>query len=336
MKNISRSWVIIGGIGLAIVAVTFFLSVTGEKQACNCTPQGWKTIRPPGFTLALAQDEDSLWSGGPEGLAILDRNTGSVIPLPQELRNISYVHDLIFDGDTMWIAHLTGLSRYRDGVLTSEPLGFPQGSVKALLKDSSGRIWAGTEYGVAFQQGSDWGKYTAADGLGFSEIDAIYQDRQGNYWFGSATLNRGGLAHFDGKSWTTYTMKEGLVHNSVNAILQDRNNAVWIGTGFGGTGGANIIADGKISSFTEKDWPANIKVRSFFEDGTGNIWFGFEYDGLAIKTPKGILRLSPQNGLAGWEVLKIFQDSHGNIWIATENGLTRLDSQDSIFAARAQ
>jgi ligand-binding sensor domain-containing protein len=338
MKHLSKlqSWAIIGSVILVIAVSTFLLSISGEKQACNCTPEGWKTIRPPGFTLTLAEVGESIWSGGPEGLAIVDRLTGNIVTLPTDLNQISYVRDLIYDGDTIWIAHLTGLSSYREGVLTAEPLGFPQGPALALFKDSSGRIWAGTRNGVAFRDNGEWVKYTAQDGLGFSEINVIYQDRQGDFWFGSDTLNRGGLTHFDGKSWTSYTMKDGLVHNSVNAILQDRNNDIWVGTGFGGTGGANLISGGKISSLTEKDGFADLKVRSLFEDRSGNIWFGFEYDGLAVKTPTGFIKLSPQNGLAGWEILNIIEDSQGKIWIATENGLTRLESDSAINNARQQ
>lgn len=332
-----KTWLIIGSIFAVIIASTVLLSVSGDKKECNCTPEGWKTIRPPGFTLTLSEQGKYVWSGGPEGLTIIDKLTCDVIPLPGlELKKLSYIYDLLADGDTMWIGHLGGLSSYRDGVLTAYDavnIVLPQVTVRSLMKDSGGNIWVGTENGVACLKGKEWQQYTANDGLVFSEIDAMYQDRQGDYWFGSAMLNKGGLAHYDGKTWTIYTMNEGLVHNSVNAILQDRQGRIWIGTGFGGSGGANLISNGQVSSLLKKDGLAGEKVRSLFEDKSGNIWFGSEYDGLSVMTPKGPVVLSPKNGLAGWEVLRIIEDSSGRIWIATENGITRMDSADSIYAA---
>ena len=331
-----KTWLIIVSILVVIAASTAFLSVSGDKKECNCTPEGWKTFRPPVFTLSLEEQGNYIWSGGPDGLAIVDRATGDVVALPvTELKKLTYIYDLLFDGSTMWIGHMSGLAAYKDGVLSNTP-GLPQGSVKSLLKDSAGSIWAGTENGVAVLKGSEWQIFTAEEGLGFAEVDAIYQDRQGNYWFGSASLSKGGLTRYDGKSWTTYTVKEGLVHNSINAILQDSQGRIWVGTGFGGSGGANLISNGQFSSLLKKDGLAGEKVRSLFEDKYGNIWFGSEYDGLSVMTPKGPVILSPKNGLAGWEVLRIIEDSSGKIWIATENGLSRLDSADSIYAAQQQ
>jgi ligand-binding sensor domain-containing protein len=339
MKSLSqfKTWFIVGSIAVVIVASTIFLSFSGDKKECNCAPEGWKTIRPPGFTLALAQLGDNIWTGGPQGLAVVDRLTGEIVPLPgPELKRLSYVYDLLADGDTIWIGHLSGLTSYRSGIVTHHSLGIPQGNVKSLMKDAAGRIWAGTEYGAAAWNGNEWQNYTSAEGLIFPEVDVIYQDRQGIYWFGSATLNRGGLASFDGKTWSTFTIKDGLVHNSINAILQDKEGRIWIGTGFGGTGGANVLSGGKFESLIKKDGLAGEKVRSLFEDKSGNLWFGSEYDGLAVKTPKGFVVLSPKNGLAGWEVLRIKEDSSGKIWIATENGITRLDSAEAIYAAAGQ
>ena len=60
---------------------------------------------------------------------------------------------------------------------------------------------------------------------------SIYQDRQGDLWFGTFG---GGVGHYDGKVFQTLTRRDGLAGNDVLAILQDRDGNMWFSSISGG------------------------------------------------------------------------------------------------------
>ena len=63
-----------------------------------------------------------------------------------------------------------------------------------------------------------------------SGIRSIFQDSQGNYWFGSHSQ---GVAVFDGERFTYYTTNEGLSGNQVRSIQEYQDGSVWLGTEHG-------------------------------------------------------------------------------------------------------
>ncbi|MFN5693136.1 MAG: two-component regulator propeller domain-containing protein, partial [Bacteroidota bacterium] len=64
-------------------------------------------------------------------------------------------------------------------------------------------------------------------GLNFSYISSVLEDKRGNLWFGVA---ESGVCKYDGKSFTSYTIKEGLTSNIVKCLFEDTNGNIWIGT----------------------------------------------------------------------------------------------------------
>ena len=83
--------------------------------------------------------------------------------------------------------------------------------------------------------------------------------------------------------------------------------------------------------FTMKDGLGLPSVNVIFQDKEGVLWFGSaslsrggvtRYDGKTWHT------FTTQDGLAGWEVLDILQDVDGVFWLATENGVSRIESID--------
>ncbi|MEL7147025.1 MAG: two-component regulator propeller domain-containing protein [Bacteroidota bacterium] len=59
---------------------------------------------------------------------------------------------------------------------------------------------------------------------------AVFQDSQGNYWFGSHSE---GVCRFDGKSFTYFTMNDGLSDNHVYSIQEDEKGNIWFDTQHG-------------------------------------------------------------------------------------------------------
>jgi signal transduction histidine kinase len=66
------------------------------------------------------------------------------------------------------------------------PAALASHAVRGLMEDRSGRLWAATAgAGVFCRLGWEWVNLTTTGGLGTDSIDAIIQDGEGNFWFGS-------------------------------------------------------------------------------------------------------------------------------------------------------
>lgn len=85
-------------------------------------------------------------------------------------------------------------------------------------KRSTGKVTHKTALGVSIPK----------DTLQFtSGISAIFQDRKGNYWFGSTSE---GVAFYDGKEFVYFTVKDGLADNQIRSIKEDKSGVIWFNT----------------------------------------------------------------------------------------------------------
>jgi ligand-binding sensor domain-containing protein/signal transduction histidine kinase len=96
------------------------------------------------------------------------------------------------------------------------PAALSSNRVNALLIDSGGTLWVGTQMGLdrfdaTLQQ---FHAYTEQDGLPSSTVEAFLEDRHGNLWVGTDH----GLAKFnpEAKSVRTYYASDGLAGNEFN------------------------------------------------------------------------------------------------------------------------
>ena len=150
--------------------------------------------------------------------------------------------------------------------------GLPSPTVRALAADPEGRLWIGTNDGLACLDGARLRFFTAADGLPCNEVWSLAVDQRGHVWVGTALDDGGrpglGLGHFDGQCWTTHTRVDGLPSNLVGILCLDPQGRLWV-AGQGQVG----YWDG--THWTA--WPAAgglplAGVSSLLADSRGRIW----------------------------------------------------------------
>jgi len=174
-----------------------------------------------------------------------------------------------------------------------------------------------------------WQTYDIFDGLHENIVHTIYQDSDGNLWFGG----QDGVSRFNSIRFRAFPF--GF---SVNDICEDEYGAFWFATNWGAI--KFDSSDARIESsdfqrFTVKEGLLHDEVTSVLRDKNGNLWLGTA-GGLCSYNGEYFQRFTTANGLADNHVTTLFEDDDGNLWIGTKNGLCRYIGQPHRVASTLQ
>lgn len=212
--------------------------------------------------------------------------------------------------------------------------GLKSAFVTAILEDSRGYLWIGTDGGGICQyDGTNFIHFTTEAGLSNNIVNAILEDKNGTIWIATG----GGINQYNGKNFTHFTTTEGLKHNWINSLLEDSKGNIWATS----TNGLirfdskeSEALDDYLTTYTTNEGLGQNSVNSLAEDRNGNIWFGTNNNGVHRFTPNKndtggkLIQLSVASGLSGNKVRSLLADSQGRIWIGTfNNGLNILDTE---------
>jgi len=161
-----------------------------------------------------------------------------------------------------------GLSEFRSGKF--EPVGgarMARRNVSALFEDPSGRLWVGTDAGLASWNGDGWQWFTTQDGLSANQITAIVGAPDGSLWVGT---KRSGLNRLANDNWSSIHESDGLPSENITSLLVDSAGTLWVGTG----NGLGCFHNSKWNRFTKQDGLDSDNINYLIEDGEGNLWMG--------------------------------------------------------------
>jgi PAS domain S-box-containing protein len=133
---------------------------------------------------------------------------------------------------------------------------------------ANGKLWVGTEGGLACYDGATWTQYTQTNGTPGRMVSALASGPNGSVWVGTFDgsvsrfeagalvpigqdkdklvpnqvrnilhaagdslwfLTMNGLTHYDGVSWVSLDERDGLQPGYLYAIAQDLSGAIWVG-----------------------------------------------------------------------------------------------------------
>lgn len=214
--------------------------------------------------------------------------------------------------------------------------GLSQGAVKAILQDSRGYLWLGTEDGLNVYDGYGFqvfrNKRDAEDSLSNDFIATLAEDAQGNIWIGT---DGGGVVIWLPEKASFVHLHELLEPGSphvatykVQKILVASDGAVWIATR--GDGLLRVDTVKKTTTTYHHD-PENARsiaaedVWSLMEDRQQRIWVGTEkgLNRFAVQTNDFDLYLHDSKddySLSDNSVRSLAEDHRGAIWIGTRAG----------------
>ncbi len=258
----------------------------------------------------------------------------------------------------LWIGtRLGGLNRYdpKTGRFTrfihssSEVNSISNNHVNVLLADENG-LWVGTEAGLDFfEYDSEIFKHFHARssdeqlGLSSDVITALYRDRLGKIWIGTAD---GGLNRYDKQrdSFDTFQYNEenplSLSSNRVLSIQEDRDGNLWVGTG----NGLNRLEENGntfarfLHNENNPNSPDGNTIYVIQLDRSGGLWIGTNmgldrYDAANRKFIHHRHQPTVANSLNNNTVFEIYEDRSGVIWVGTYGaGLNKYNRQQDQFA----
>ncbi|MES2777362.1 MAG: two-component regulator propeller domain-containing protein [Bacteroidota bacterium] len=278
-----------------------------------------------------------------------------------EIRIIAYDNK-----NRLWAGTKSGqLFVYKDdkkisGIFDNEP---PQGLglVYAMLQDRQGNIWLGTKGNGLFKAtpvSGDEEKYHLThftrdkndpNSLPVNEIYTLLEDMHGRIWIGSFDNGLVLLANdrdsvkfiHTGNAFKNYP-KNGF--HKIRNMKGDRDGRIWIGT----TDGLMVLdADDRRSPvYIYKTYSknpgdpqslGNNDIQFVYRDSKNRLWLATSGGGFSLATAgksPGDLRFrnyTIKDGMPNDYVLSCAEDRQGNLWLATENGLSKFNPDNSQF-----
>ncbi|CAN5463978.1 two-component regulator propeller domain-containing protein [soil metagenome] len=251
----------------------------------------------------------------------------------------------------VWMATREGLNRYdahRIKVYKHRPDeagSLLSNAVYALLTDRKGKLWVGSNIGLAaYQPEND--TFEPIRGLlsrsgastPTSNISCLLEDRAGKIWVGTrdglnvldatepTRIRR--LSHVEGNTNT-------LPHSEIRALFVDSEGTVWVGTS---RGFARVVQQ-KHNQYRFVTYYPNVAdslyqntgnwVNTIAEDKSGRLWLGTEKSGLLCFDKKQgkfhiwATHYAPE--LANESIRTIATNKNGILWVGTINGLNIID-----------
>lgn len=272
-----------------------------------------------------------------------DGNTGSM--------NSNVVSSFAEDGDgTIWIGTENGIlncfnrdqKSFTSHVLQRTNTG--TSNIKCIVSDQHNRLWIGT------LSNGLW--YFDKQNQSFKQLDIFDEDIVNLYtilpdekglWLGTYGT---GLYYYDFETRKNTVFKvnatdpNAISSNQIRVIFRDSYGGLWIGTHSGlnyKPKGSNNFTRYYYNS-TEGQRISNNEIFAIQEDRSGKIWVGTGGGGVDCYDPntRRFTNLSPEDGLAGYNVYGILIDNRENLWFSTDNGLSCYHPRDKKFTNYSQ
>ncbi|MEJ7769832.1 MAG: two-component regulator propeller domain-containing protein, partial [Chitinophagaceae bacterium] len=217
--------------------------------------------------------------------------------------------------------------------------GLSQGHVSAILKDSRGFMWFGTDEGLNRYDGYQFKVYKHDPDVTSSICDNVvfdlYEDSLNNLWVGTSK----GLDKYNREKdeFIHYTPKNQAMN--VRDIFQDTKKRIWLGT----LNGLFLFKELSNEFLQYQHLPKNSNSLShnytsrITEDSEGKLWIGTR-DGLNKFDPERQqftrYKHDPNNSksISANKIKSVYRDVKGRIWVGTiGGGVSLFDPKGSSF-----
>ncbi len=278
---------------------------------------------PENYVRALTQTRDGyIWIGSDEGVCRFDGVNFFSLGLHEGFQSGPL---RVLFGDSrgaLWIGNVDGgLSCWQDGKLSKFTTrdGLPSDSITALAEDSDGRLWIGTQAGLALLQNGRLTTVSGAESFSGKPITSLFRDRKGTMWIGAT--GSGVFFQQDGKFVQLRDSGLDTLLRDPHCLLVDQKGRVWIGAG-----DASVLCkDG--DQWLRFGMPRHLAthyIGTLVEAADDTIWAGSTGEGLFEFKDGKLMAINASSGLSDNMVEALLVDREGKLWVGTHGGLNRI------------
>jgi len=210
--------------------------------------------------------------------------------------------------------------------------GHPEWSslrVNSIFTDREKNIWVSTsENGVIqINNSTDTEAPVSAkyfnknSGLSLNDVLTVFQDAEGNYWFGLS--DNPGLSMLSSFAFSFWSPGESITDRNI-IFINKYNDRYILGT----PAGYHLFdaLEGKFLSYTNLSGSlGNTQVLSYYLDNEKNLWIGTDGKGLYVKGIDGKISRFYRSLDSGMDQINDIVIDGKNIWLATTNGVAVID-----------
>ncbi|QNI31752.1 hypothetical protein H7849_22325 [Alloacidobacterium dinghuense] len=256
-----------------------------------------------------------------------------------------------------------GLFYVENGQAVAATEGLPDKKINCLLPVKDGKMWIGTDNGVAQWDGTRISASNVPPPLSHVQVLSLVQDRDSNLWVGTAR----GLLRFNSQGVVLSDVHSQESREAVAALLEDREGNLWVGN----TDGLERLRDGLFMTYStaqglpsdrsgpiyvdsdDRAWIApssgglysmrsekigQVKTAGIGDDivysivgNKDDLWIGRQRGGLThLRVQGGILTsetYTTERGLAQNSVYSVYESADGTVWAGTlSGGVSRLNN----------
>jgi signal transduction histidine kinase/ligand-binding sensor domain-containing protein/ActR/RegA family two-component response regulator len=277
------------------------------------------------MTGLLAAPDGSMWIGT-ANIGLLRYRHGGFEKIRDPGLPSGSIRALLLDSrGVLWVGSDGGLARLDRGRASPVFAGRWEANVHVLLEYPAGTVWVGANDGLHRYEGGVERVFTTKDGLPNNSIWGLARGAGGALWIGTQT---GGLSEYRQGRFRSYDRRDGYTPSGILALLSDRDGALWIATD---GAGVSRLAGGKFTSYQTRDGLSNQVVRCLYEDHESSLWMGTAGGVNRFKEYRVIMR-TVREGLPSDSIRSLQQDSTGDMWLGTTNGIARIRASGGVVA----
>jgi len=264
-----------------------------------------------GLPIAIAETADgAVWVGMRDtGLfRVRDGRGSQVTGLPDQKVNAL----LSGEGRELWIGTDSGLVRWDGSAITRRgvPSALARSPILAMARDRDSNLWISTPAGVT-RMDSHGSTVKAAGGSLPGAVHAIFEDREGNLWFGGTE----GLIQLRDAPFLSYTGAAG----EGGSLYVDTLGRTWIGPS---SGGLLWIRGAEQRLITDLGMDRDVIYS--IAGGPGELWVGRRLGGVTqLREEAGVLyqrTYTARDGLAPGVIYAVHRGSDGTVWAGALSG----------------
>lgn len=219
----------------------------------------------------------------------------------------------------IWYRHRDGsLWRVRDGQAERvENPGLP-GRLNVLARDSQGRIWAGTDRGIALWDGGSFQDATPTNGEPKLAVRRMVFCGEGFLWVEA----NGRLRRCSDRQWVAEAVASDQdlpLGSKVGLVRDDGEGGLWLSSSESGL--THVAADGAVSRIRAEQNLSGSVVKCLFVDNERNLWVGYERRGLVKFRERFFQILGRPEGLVDTVVSSVCVGADDSLWIGTVGGI---------------